>query len=163
MQKPSWPGSAHSQQRWGLPGAPAAHWIQPGIPCLSPTSCLSPAVPTHIAPWEGLGSFTAEIVSNESFVSPHASLVATVSFVSQRPARFGFSCHCHTAEGHVGLGLAHAQAVQHWCSESGNQGAPINGFKPSAEAQQLHAFAWPRGSESPPITSSHTWPCTLAS
>ena len=83
--------------------------------------------------------------------------------LKERPARFRLSCHFHTAEGHVGLGLAHTEAVQHWRSESRNHGAPINGFKPGAEAQQLHAFAWPRESESPPVTSSHTWPCTLAS
>ena len=56
--------------------------------------------------------------------------MATVCFVSQRPARFDFSCCFHAAEGHVRLGLAHAQAVCHWRSESRSQGAPINGFKP---------------------------------
>lgn len=69
MRKASWPGGARSQQRWGA-RCSFSTLVQPGIPCLSPTSCLSPAVPTHIAPWEGLGSLTAETVCSESFVSP---------------------------------------------------------------------------------------------
>lgn len=106
--------------------------------CWSLLSFLSQTAPTHISPWEDPGSFTAEIICAESFLSfsPRACKDDLwLQFVSclKDPFTSVFRAIFTLVVSEVGPGLLLHRQVITRAHNPGSWELPINGFKHTFE------------------------------